>query len=46
MIFEWTTEHSDDALHVASVLETADGEDVAVALSAETASAVKKSLIE
>ncbi len=46
LISGWTTGRSDDALHVALILKTADGEEVAVALPAETAITLGEELAE
>jgi hypothetical protein len=44
LISEWTTGRSDDALHVALIVKTADGEELAIALPAETAIALGEEL--
>lgn len=46
LISGWTTGYSDDAVHVALVLKTADGEEVAVALPAEMAITLGEELAE
>lgn len=46
LVSEWTTGWSEDALHVALVFKTAAGDEVAVALPAETAIALGEELAE
>lgn len=43
-IDRWTTGRSDDAIHVALVMKTADGEEIGIALPAETAIALGEEL--